>query len=611
MHRDTQPMELVNSRAAVDRIYAETGAFQWARESAVNAIEAGATRIYYGLDWNGVEATGTYRRFISDDGCGMTADELVTFFKGLGATSKSIGGAHDNYGIGAKVSLLPWNTAGLLVASWKHGEGNVIWARADRDTQQFGLRLVEFDDDETVSVWPTDVDDPELGFNLEQLKPDWVTDHGTVLLLLGDRLDQHTILNDPRHDPPGSRQLDDYLNSRFWTLPDGVQIHVDQVSGKQERWPRERTRRAAEGVQRRPVHGARAALDAYNPMRDTVTLADGTRIHWHLRAVDAPSTGRRDNAYIAALYRNELYEHRAHHTDYRTFGIGPAEVRKNLWLIVEPPLADAERRNGAFPEQDRNGLLWNNGQDNKPLPWALWSDEWIAALPGAIRDAIRQQQIRGGEFQDEAYKERLAAQFGDRWRIERFETDDSGSETVMPDQQVRRRRKKAGGGGGGSLNDSDAEPTVGASPGDSAARPTKPRAGIPTFVRASCDDFEERWMLAQYVKTPDGGQVMLNADHAVIRSQVLHWIDYYPHDIVAVEEIVTAIYGECACAAIAHSEQLKRDGADRPTIDEQIRSPAALTLALLGLWPHDALISQRLVGKLGRRRAAEEDAVIA
>ena len=115
--RETRPMQLVNSRAAVDRIYAETGRFQWAREAALNSIEARATRIHFGLDWNGVQATGTYRRFIADNGSGMTSDQLVEFFLSLGGSSKHVGGAHENYGIGAKVSLLPWNTAGLLVAS--------------------------------------------------------------------------------------------------------------------------------------------------------------------------------------------------------------------------------------------------------------------------------------------------------------------------------------------------------------------------------------------------------------------------------------------------------------------------------------------------------------
>lgn len=268
---------MTNSRAYVDRQYAETGAFQWARESALNAIEANATRIHYGVDWNGVSATGVYRRVIADNGKGMDAAELVEFFLTIGGTSKAIGGAHENYGIGAKVSLLPWNTAGLIVASWKNGEGNAIWMRADAETKQYGLRNVEFEG-ATVDVWETTFD-PDLGFDLEDLREDWMGDQGTVLLLLGDRLDQHTILNDPRHDPAGSRQLDDYLSRRFWALPDGVRIEAIQMSGDQERWPREKTFHSGHGSQRRYIEGSRNALSKFAGAGGAIPLPDGTRVH--------------------------------------------------------------------------------------------------------------------------------------------------------------------------------------------------------------------------------------------------------------------------------------------------------------------------------------------
>jgi hypothetical protein len=33
---------------------------------------------------------------VSDDGCGMDADEIVGFFKSYGASGKAVGGEHDN-----------------------------------------------------------------------------------------------------------------------------------------------------------------------------------------------------------------------------------------------------------------------------------------------------------------------------------------------------------------------------------------------------------------------------------------------------------------------------------------------------------------------------------
>ena len=43
---------------------------------------------------------------------------------------------------------------------------------------------------------------------------------------------------------------------------------------------------------------------------------------------------------------------------------------------------------------------------------------------------------------------------------------------------------------------------------------------------------------------------------------------------------------------------------DRAVIDEQLRSPAALTMALLGLMSEDCLIRQKL-SRLGKRRLLE------
>lgn len=606
--RDTTPMVLVNSRAAVDRIYAETGAFQWAREAALNSIEAGATRVHFGLDWNGVEATGTYRRFIADDGCGMTADELVTFFLELGGSSKQVGGAHENYGIGAKVSLLPWNTAGLVVVSWKDGEANAIWAWADPTNANFGLRNVEFED-ETVEVWPA-TDDPDLGFDLEALKPPWVDQHGTVLLLLGDRLDQDTILNDPRHDQAGARQLDDYLNRRFWEIPNDVRIDVDQLSGKdRSRWPRSRTYRAEHGIQRRPVRGALRAIEPDGPQgvtRGVVPLLDGTEIRWFMTPPGTRQTGRaEDRGFIAALYKGELYEFTRQFADYRNFGVGHKDVRNGLWIIVVPRLADSDRRHGAFSEQDRNGLLWNEGGENTKLPWNEWAKCWTDRMPQPVRDAIA-AQARGGTLKDDSYRERLARLFGDRWRFERLQDDPEGEDTVEPTEAARRRRRRkpvqepAGEAAGG------ADPVTGADAGASPASPARPRVAIPDWEPATSPEDVGGGMIAAFMPRPRPGVVILNVFHSVIAGQVEHWTASYPHDPDKVREVVHDVYGECAVAAIAHSEQLTRD-MPRRDIDKDVRSPASLTLALMGLWAQDTLIRERLAGSLGRQARAAED----
>jgi hypothetical protein len=49
------PMQVMGTQHLIERTYRESGHFQWVRETFINAIEAGATRIEYGIEWCGRE----------------------------------------------------------------------------------------------------------------------------------------------------------------------------------------------------------------------------------------------------------------------------------------------------------------------------------------------------------------------------------------------------------------------------------------------------------------------------------------------------------------------------------------------------------------------------
>jgi hypothetical protein len=584
----------------IDRTYNEAGRFQWAREVAVNAVEAGASKIVFGLERNGIEASGTYRRYIADNGSGMNKDDLVTFFRTLGGSSKAVGGAHENYGIGAKIALLPWNTAGLIVASWQGGEGNVIWAKADDETGEYGLRKVEYAD-EITDVWPTGPD-PELGFDLEDSRPDWLEDHGTVLLLLGDVLDQHTIRNDSRRDLKGRSALREYLDRRFWCLPDSVEIRVEEMpSDDAERWP---GRPDGESAFSRAVASAERNVKQKADHSGVVEIK-GTKLHWFLNRSIEPGERpfTRERGFIAALYKGELYEHKTEHYDYRSFGVAHKEVRDGLTIIVEPPLADDDRRNGAFPEGDRNSLLWNEGDgENRPLPWNVWGEGFAENMPEEIRAALDANR-RGGHLEDEDYKQRLADLFGERFKMSRLEAHATGPESVAPTAPRRRSEKsKTAGGGGGRQDDKISRPDFGRSAGDSDAQKTRFAAALPRWEACGPDDVGTGMLAAWDPRNPAGPTLLINVQHSVIKDQIAYWTEQYPHAPETVTAVVEEVYGIAAVAAVAHSEQLKAVKVDRRTIEEKVRSEEALTLSMLGLMLHDLLIGQRLGGKLGRRR---------
>ena len=80
------PLESVGIEHQLQRIYDESGTYQWVRELVANALEASGTHIEFGIEWQAVESQGVYRRTIAhnvlpfagnlvDDGLGETDEE--------------------------------------------------------------------------------------------------------------------------------------------------------------------------------------------------------------------------------------------------------------------------------------------------------------------------------------------------------------------------------------------------------------------------------------------------------------------------------------------------------------------------------------------------------
>ena len=191
------PMKADNIFAWIERNYREGGRFQWARETAINAIEAGATKIEFGVEWQAVEKLGVYRRLIADNGRGMDSDELRAYMVTMGGTGKTIGGVHDNFGHGAKSSLCPFNRHGVVVVSWRDGCPSMIRIVYDELTGEYGLHEEETADGERIAVWDPDVD--EDGIDWSAVRPDWMHDSdGTVIVLLGQHATEDTVRGDRR-----------------------------------------------------------------------------------------------------------------------------------------------------------------------------------------------------------------------------------------------------------------------------------------------------------------------------------------------------------------------------------------------------------------------------
>jgi hypothetical protein len=634
--RRFEPMKTAGTQHFIERTYRESGTFQWVRETVVNAIEAGATRIHFGIEWQAVENKGVYRRTIADNGKGMTAEELVAFFNTFGGGGKPIGGAHENFGVGSKTSLLPWNRYGMVVVSWRDGDASMIWVEKDPVSGEYGLRLEAVEDEEgnrriDPVYYPYDDQDAN-GCDWASLKPDWIDQNGTIVVLLGNSVEDDTVLGDPTRPEADIKGISSYLNRRLWEVPEPLTITVDELrQNDRKHWPinREMALQTSAGgadrrINRRTIEGANYFVtyprrsQAEGKLGDSgeVRLSDGSVVEWYLWEGQRPAVQSYAaiSGYIAARYRNELYDVSTHHATYRSFGISESSVRQRLWLIVRPMESGSDGSRGVYPRTDRNALLLQGGPNpGGALPIHDWASEFVDLMPEPISRALSAARgNEGGTISDEAYRDRLAERFGARWRIQRLRVAKDGDHSVDPQQvgsKVLRKAAKrtasgtatAGGGGGRS-----GTPAVGSMPGPDRAAKRSVAGGIPHYRLVSGADLGNPGMIAAWAPhDPEfaEGVVLINRDHPVILEEIAFFQAQFPAQYAEdIRRDVLEAYGQIAVAKVAHSEHL-RSILSASNI-QQMRTDEALTMSLVGLVSEEAFIAPRLGGKYGRKRQA-------
>lgn len=632
------PMETSGTQHLVNRTYRESGPFQWARETYVNALEAGATRVEFGIEWQAVANKGVYRRVIADNGCGMDAEQLVEFFNTYGGGGKPIGGVHENFGVGSKTSLLPWNTYGIVVVSWVDGDPSMIWIYQNPGTSEYGLKVEHAGDPDTGEVTLEAVyapyEDEEHGCDWEAVKPDWIDQHGTVIVLLGDGPADNTVLGDPNRDGAEGdiKGLSSYLNRRIWEIGSDVQVHVDELRNTDRaQWPP--SEMVAHGTQpkagsdlrtnRRRILGGKYFIE-YPRLeyklgklaeKGTVKISDGTDVEWFLwkgKRPDVHSYAAK-GGFIAAKYKNELYNVTTHHSTYRAFGIVEQSVRADVTLIIRPPALE-DGKHGVYPRNDRNALLLRGGPHaGGELPIPDWGAEFADEhMPQAIMDAITAARTEGGgTIEDSAWRNRLAERFGSRWRIVKLrirkggtlpmEATQAGSKSVVT--TVKKKRKKTGsrggGGTGGAIN-------TGSKPGTAMGAETRVAGGIPRYRPVKASEVGEGMLAAWQPHDPTykEGVVLINVEHDVMREQITYWQSQYPdHHAEDIEKEVIDTYGQIAVSKVAHSEFLKGI-VPAQVVEKDLRSEAALTMSLLGLMAEESVLATRIGGKVGRKKKA-------
>lgn len=600
------------------------------------------------MEWEGVRATGTYRLQYTDDGHGMDRDQLREYMVTLGRGGKIVGGPHDNYALGSRMTLLPWNPCGVVVISMVDGETNMVKMMFDAEAAdgegEYVLEEVAWQEDGKeglATVYPPYYD-AECGFDWADTMPDFVTKagHGTTFILLGRSLTSHTIDGDSergeRHRFLGRK----YFNTRFWDLPDGVTLQVIEMPEDPADWPKA----PGDGrSQNRRVRGARSLIeytkssgDEFIAAKGTVPLKDGTNVQWWLRTEPRVDTGGLGaaSAYIGVLYRGELYgqayadlddgDTRIGAATYRQFGISSDNVRRRVFVIIEPPEYDETTGSpGVAPSTGRADLYWmGTGLSSRSVKPADWAEEFGEKLPAEILDAINAEYKSTSDTGNrEERLKRVMDRFGKRWKAPRARVQDEDSDTTTqpsapgtaprapidsPTPTRRRPRTKKrvvirGRGGAVTIG----KPDSGATP----AKTTSVSLGLPSCRWVGKDDINEDGMMGAW-QMPNAGEpngcVLLDEDHPVIRGQIEYWQNQYPRSVaMRVESIVKEAYEEVAISKVAHMHQLTGTIISEEQRDAMLLNPA-LTTSLLGLISEDAIIGPR-VGGLGTKKRRPED----
>jgi hypothetical protein len=637
------PLQFLGVGNLLEREYRNSPTYQWGRELARNGLEAGATNIEFGPEWEGVKATGIYRMQYADDGHGMTKEELREYMRTLGKGGKIVGGPHDNYALGSRMTLLPWNPAGVVVISVRDGEAYMVKIMFDPDAAEgdgeFVLEEVEWKDtdgnDGLATVYPPYYDE-EMGIDWAATIPSFIRDagHGTTFTLLGRSLSEDTIDGDSERGESNRFLGRKYFNTRFWQLPEGVRLRVYEM-------PEDRSMWAPGKGQFRKVRGARSLIEYrkkdgadFIEAGNVVPLPDGTKVHWWLRTEPKVETGGlgATSAYIGVLYRDELYGQAYTESEdgdtktganvYRQFGIGSDSVRRRVFLVIEPPEYDeATGASGVAPSTGRPDLYWmGSGISSRSVKPSDWSADFGAMVPKEILDAINAEYDSREQSDDrEERLKRVMDRFADRWkasraRVQAAETDTTTTPTspgTVPRSPIdsptkpRKPRKKrvvvVRGRGGDTVI---GQPDTGTMP----AKRTSVSVGIPHCRWVTAKDINDAGMIAAWQKPTaqyPNGCIELDEDHPVVRTQIEHWQNQYsPAVNNDVEKLVKDAYEDVAMAKVSHLHALTGVVFSEEQRDTMLLNPA-LSASLLGLIAEDALIGPR-TGKLGVKRRKEE-----
>lgn len=596
----TLPLAVANTGFLLDRLGEDCHPLQFLRELTQNGIEAIARagrpfgQIIWDVDWNYLDLNDTYKLCVIDDGDGMTGPEMVKYINQLSSSvsQQSLAG---NYGVGAKVAAATRNHEGLIYVSWKNGRGAMVHLWRNPANGEYGLRQLERPDG-TFGHWAEVEDD---------VKPDVIDQDGTMVVLLGKSPEADTM-TPPEGAPSPSRWIAKYLNTRYYELPDGVEIRA------REGWMNPRDDQDRNVLRR--ITGQRAYLNEHALESGTVPIS-GASVHWWILRDESALTSNsgfiESAGHVALLFKDELHEissGRSGMSSLQQFGVILGHRR--VVLYVEP---DPSQHRQVTTNTARTHVLI----DNESAPWSQWASEFRDRMPPAIDALIAEVAARAESSDHSASIRDRLKDILDLYKISRYRPTPTGSEEVDSDGTVRgglprkgqnQRREstarpgKRGGTAGGVYS-------VFLKKGGEKAEEARPDP-FPAVQWISVKegtrepgDLEDR--AARYLI--DQNRLLINADFRVFEDMISRWHRQLkdrkaPRQLIV--DAVRAWFEQNLVETILGVQALRN--AQEWSVDDIGRalSEEALTAAVMPRYHVNVAIKRELGSKLGKIEAA-------
>lgn len=426
----TLPLTVANTAFLLDRMGEDCHPLQFLRELTQNSIESilrtdeKQGEIIWDVDWKTLTDSGYYKLSITDNGDGMTGENMVEYINQL-SSSVSEQSFVGNYGVGAKIAAATRNPEGLIYLSWLENKGTMIHLWRDPESKQYGLKqfqiggqywhVVEIEDD---------------------VKPETIKQHGTKVVLLGKSEEANTM-DAPLGSASPSRWIAKYLNTRYFRFPKGVTVKA------REGWTLPRENKDTNIL--RTVIGQEQYLANHSIASGSLQLK-GAVAHWWIlkddKALSQNSGSLESAGHIAALYKDELYELQNGRPGMaRLQQFGAVLGYKQVVIYVEP-LSDESAK--ITTNTARTYLMINN----EPLPWTDWAAEFREKMPPEIKDLIKAFSTgTSAEDHSKSIRERLK-QIIDLYRVSRYKPSPNGSLMIDMDMLVRSGGSRSGEPGG-------------------------------------------------------------------------------------------------------------------------------------------------------------------